>query len=231
MLPNLVTLSNLLSGCIAIYCISQGWYGSAFLCFVYSILADFADGLVARAVNASGELGKQLDSLADMVSFGVAPGFVLFTLISIGLYGPEGPGDIMPWAAFPGLLFTAFACYRLAKFNIDERQTTGFRGLATPGATVFVYGMLMAYSRNEFNLADFLSNPIVGYVATLLIGILMVSDLKMFSFKVKNAAWKGNELRYSFIFAAILLIVFMQYTGLALCIVLYVLLSMLFARD
>jgi CDP-diacylglycerol--serine O-phosphatidyltransferase len=228
--PNLVTLYNLLCGCVAMISVLNEWYGVAFLCFIMALIADFADGLVARALDVSSEMGKQLDSLADMISFGAVPGTILFALLAKSWYGDVGYQQYFPWLALPGFLFTGFAAYRLGKFNIDTRQTEEFRGLATPGATVFVVGIMMAYQQDFYGLATSLINPWFLYIATVIISILMISDVKMFSFKVKNTRWKGNELRYIFIFAAIIGLFLFQYLGLSLAVLLYVTLSLVFTN-
>ncbi len=229
MIPNLITLGNLFFGCLAIICLLNGWHGSAFICLITSVALDFADGLVARALNVSGELGKQLDSLADMVSFGVAPGTIAYVILKQAWYADSTLTDI-PWLAMPGFIFTLFAAYRLGKFNIDTRQSDEFIGLASPGATMFMYGWLMAWSTNQFGLSEVLGTPWLAYLIPLVIGILMVAEIPMFSFKVKNMAWKGNELRYIFIFAAIGLLIGFTYSGICITITLYVLMS-LFSRK
>ncbi|MGB1217872.1 MAG: CDP-alcohol phosphatidyltransferase family protein, partial [Saprospiraceae bacterium] len=189
----------------------------------------FADGLVARALGVSGELGKQLDSLADMVSFGVVPGTIAYVILKQAWYGDGVLMDI-PWLAMPGFVFTLFAAYRLGKFNIDTRQSEEFIGLASPGATMFMYGWLMVWSTDQFGLAEIAGNPWLAYIIPLVVGILMVVEIPMFSFKVKNMAWKGNELRYIFIFAAIGLLIGFTYLGILITIALYVLMS-LFSRK
>lgn len=222
-IPNLITTLNLLCGCVAVVCILNGWFGAAFACFLIGVFADFGDGFAARALKVSGEMGKQLDSLADMVSFGVVPGAVLYALL-VEYWYADTP-DAFPWLALPGFLFTAFAAYRLGKFNIDERQTEEFRGLATPGATIFVMGWMMAFEHGFFNINPYLNHPALVYPLTLLLGCLMVSDQPMFSFKVKNMAWKGNELRYVLLLLAISAIIVFGYAGLSIGVALYVLFS------
>lgn len=229
-IPNLFTLTNLLCGCIAIVCILQDWLGTAFAFYVVGLLADFGDGLVARALKASSEIGKQLDSLADMVTFGVVPGTILFHLLAQGFYG-QGTLVYFPWLALPGFLFTGFAGYRLGKFNVDTRQTDEFRGLATPAASLFVTGLMMAQWQDATGWTDFLTQPISLYLITLVLGGLMVSDLRMFSFKVKGYGWKGNELRYVFLALSLLGIVVLGYLGLSLAIVWYVCFSLFFLRT
>jgi CDP-diacylglycerol--serine O-phosphatidyltransferase len=222
-IPNLITTLNLLCGCVAVICILNGWFGWAFLCFVVGVLADFADGLVARVLGVSGEMGKQLDSLADMVSFGVVPGVALYKLLADYWYGT--PSEAFPWLALPGFLFTAFAAYRLGKFNIDERQSEEFRGLATPGATIFVMGLLMSYHTGFLGMEAFLNHPALFYAVSLLLGLLMVSDQPMFSCKVKGYGWRGKELRYVLLLAAVIMLVAFSYAGLSMSVALYVLFS------
>ncbi len=226
-IPNLFTISNLVCGCIAMVSILYGWYGMAFLTFILGLFFDFSDGLVARALNVSSEMGKQLDSLADMVSFGVVPGTILFSLLSRGCYG-DAWGEYFPYQALPGFLFTGFAAYRLGKFNLDERQSDVFHGLNTPASTVFVMGIMMAYHDDYLGLAKYLDYPWFLYAVTLLLGLAMIGDFKMFSFKAKNTKWKGNELRYSFVVSTIILLIFFQYLGLSLAVILYLLLSFIF---
>lgn len=232
LIPNLITISNLVCGCIAIVCVLNNWYELAFVVFVIAGIADLMDGIVARALGVSSEIGKQLDSLADMISFGAAPGAIIFSLLAKSIYGVDGLEEYFPWLALPGFLLTGFAAYRLGKFNIDTRQTDEFRGLATPGMTVFVVGLMMAYKQDFWGIADFIhSNPWFLYICVLVLGVLMVSDIKMFSFKVKNAKWKGNELRYIFIFVGVSGLFVFQYLGFSIAVVLYIILSLIFTNT
>ncbi len=201
----------------------------AFIAFILGLLFDFSDGLVARALGVSSEMGKQLDSLADLVSFGVVPGMILFTLLAKGWYGDEW-NSYFPYLAIPGFIFTGFAAYRLGKFNLDDRQDDEFRGLATPGSTVFVMGLMMAHWQNFWNLQPWLTNPWFLYAVTFFMGMAMVGDFKMFSFKVKNTKWKGNELRYIFLAISISFLFIFQYLGLSLAIILYLILSLVFTN-
>ncbi len=229
LIPNLFTISNLICGCIATVSILYGWYGMAFATFILGLVFDFSDGLVARALGVSSEMGKQLDSLADMVSFGVVPGTILFSLLSRGWYGDRW-GEYFPYLALPGFLFTGFAAYRLGKFNLDERQTDEFRGLATPGSTIFVMGIMMAYHQDFWGWSRWLANPWFLYAVTLAMGMAMIGEFKMFSFKAKNFGWKGNELRYGFLGISICFLFIFQYLGLSLGVILYLLLSFIFTN-
>lgn len=226
LIPNAITLTNLFCGCCAVTLILQGAFQTAFIFVALGGIADFLDGFVARILGVSSELGKQLDSLADMVSFGVVPAMIMFKLLLIYWYGDDMENSL-PYLAFPAFLLAAFAAYRLGTFNLDTRQTDEFRGLNTPSATIFVLGIMMAYTHNEMQLASFILNPYFLYTCVFILGFLMVSDMRMFSFKAKNRAWKGNELRYIFIFVSILGIIILGYIGLSLAIVLYILLSLM----
>ncbi len=210
--------------------ILYGWYGMAFIAFILGLLFDFCDGLVARALGVSSEMGKQLDSLADMVSFGVVPGTILFSMLSRGVYG-EAWDEYFPYKALPGFIFTGFAAYRLGKFNLDERQGDEFRGLATPGSTIFVMGIMMAYHQNFWGLAKYFENPLFLYAVTLIMGLAMVGEFRMFSFKFKSPGWKGNEIRYSFMIIGIIFLFLFQYLGLSLGVILYLLLSFIFTNK
>ena len=148
-IPNAVTMINLAAGCLAIVSCLEGNYGLVLLLVAVSLIADFADGLLARALDAKSELGVQLDSLADAVSFGVLPGMILFILLEQAFAHPimEGVTTVADYSAgvlrpeYLGFLFTIFAVVRLGKFNIDTRQTENFIGLSTPAASLFVFGL------------------------------------------------------------------------------------------
>ncbi|MCB0638405.1 MAG: CDP-alcohol phosphatidyltransferase family protein, partial [Lewinella sp.] len=144
-LPNAITLLNLICGAVAILLVLQAqWYAAA-LWLAAAALADFADGLVARALGVASPEGKELDSLADMVSFGLAPGMILYSILDMG----QQPGTATPlaqglyWPAVPAFILPAFSALRLARFNLDERQTEHFRGLATPASTLLVVGLML----------------------------------------------------------------------------------------
>jgi len=185
---------------------------------MFAAILDFMDGLAARLLHAYSALGKELDSLADVVSFGVAPGFVLFSFLSrvTGSY----------WAMF-AFLIPIFSALRLAKFNIDERQTTSFLGLPTPANAIFwvflISSMRMHYL-DYFTLNGFLITTII------LISIfcfLLVSEIPMFSLKFKNISWKDNNIRFIFLLVSIALVVWFKFKAFPLIIVLYITLSLL----
>lgn len=202
-----------------------------------SLVADFLDGLVARALNVGSPIGKELDSLADMVSFGVLPGMIMVFLVSQSL--PEvNMGDnfieslsnqtslkIKIVLFFP-LIITLFSALRLAIFNVSTDQNTEFKGLATPASTIFIIGLLFAYLSNN-NSLSFLNNYVLLNVLSLIISLLLVSKIPMFSFKFSNFGIAENKWQIIFLVLSLLIIVIFQLNAIALIIVLYVFLNLL----
>ena len=226
-IPNAVTLVNLLCGCAAIVCILDVRFVTAFWFLFAAGLADFGDGLVARLLNVKSEKGKELDSLADMVSFGVAPGVILYTLFILGPLSEleQAPGIGLVPAALPVFLVTLFSALRLAKFNLDARQSEDFIGLATPSSTLFVSGLMLIYFFDSFGLREFVISPWLLYSVSIVLALLLVSEIPMFSFKFRNLGWRGNELRFIFAAVAILLLIFLQEVAFSLIVIVYVLMN------
>lgn len=216
-IPNLLTLSNLLCGAGAILAtLGAGDLTAAFWFIVAAALFDFFDGLVARLLGQSGPLGVQLDSLADDISFGLAPSFVLLVLYDKGL----GAGTLPAWAGCGVFLFAACAALRLAKFNIDEEQHTEFHGLPTPAATLVCVSLGLLSEQSALVL------PAWGVLLTaFVLAALMVSPLPMFALKFKGFGWRGNELRYLFLAASAAMILLLRLYALPAVVALYVLLS------
>lgn len=223
-IPNIVTLLNLFFGCIAVISTLYEFYMIVFWCFIISIAMDFADGMLARLLNAQSPIGKELDSLADMVSFGVLPGMIFFVLLGGNESNISNLGD---WRPFLGILFTLLACLRLAKFNIDTRQSVDFIGLNTPTATSFVIGLLMIYEKDVFGLKDFVSQQIVLLPIIFALSYLMVSKIPMFSGKFKGLKWKGNEIKIIFVLLAIIELFIFGYAAFSVIVLTYILLSVL----
>lgn len=176
---------------------------------------DFADGLVARLLNVTSEHGKELDSLADMVSFGAVPGIIYYTLLSIGQNAAPAAAPLTEliatpiswsWYAAPALLVVLFSALRLAKFNLDTRQTENFMGVATPTSTVFATGLMLIYALDPFGWAAWALSPWVLYPSIIAFSYLLVSEHPMFSFKIKGRQWAGNETRIIFAVLAIALL-------------------------
>jgi CDP-diacylglycerol--serine O-phosphatidyltransferase len=222
-IPNSITLLNLVLGCMATIALLQHHFTLAFWLVAGGVLADFLDGMVARLLGVHSTLGKELDSIADTVTFGVVPGITFYQLL-VDAWGGTTTEFFAP--ALPGLLVAAFAGLRLARFNLDTRQTDGFIGLPTPSATMFTLGLLLIYEYNSFGLGTFVIQPIFLYICIILLCWLMNAEIPMFSLKMKKLSWKGNELPLGFSLLAILLLVFLREAAFALIVLLYVLTSL-----
>lgn len=218
-LPNLLTLSNLMCGALAIVsALVWGDLTTSFWLIAAAAGFDFFDGMVARLMGISGPMGIQLDSLADDISFGLAPSAVLFTLFTRLNVGAEA---LPEWVGYTVFVFAAFAALRLAKFNIDETQHTEFCGLPTPAATLFVVAIgLISEQPDAIRL-----QPWMVLATAWVLSLLMVANIRLFALKFKGFGWRGNELRYSFLLLCAALLAVLRLYAIPLIIVLYVLLS------
>ena len=223
-IPNTITSMNLFSGCMAVVSAFhfnetigalQG-YAWAFLFIGLATVFDFCDGLSARLLHAYSALGKELDSLSDLVSFGVAPAALVFNLIQ---------SQTGSWVAFLAFLIAVFGALRLAKFNIDDRQTTSFIGLPIPANAIFWIGVV-AWNVDFRYIGDAWMTALV-----VLFPLLMVSSLPMFSLKVKTLSLRSNVRRYALLLGTAMLVAAMQLAGLLWAIVFYILLSATERRD
>ncbi len=225
-IPNFLTLLNLASGFIAIIMIMKGHLLLSVWFIAASLLFDFCDGLAARLLNAYTEIGLQLDSLADMVSFGVAPGLLMYWLI----LSAGGADNIAEYLQYIPVLIPAFSGLRLAKFNIDRAQSDHFRGLPTPGTAFFIISLVFASVYGNSQLIEgLLDSRFVLSFLTLLFAVLMVTDIPMFSFKFRHFRFKGNELRIVFLGSTILLVAGAGLASLPLVIILYIFVSIIWA--
>ena len=230
-LPNAVTCLNLLFGCLALTEIFAGRLENGAWFVAAAAVADFADGLLARALRVSSAIGKDLDSLADMVSFGVVPGAILVKLIFTSLmhqFGDAGPElETLPWCVLPyaGVLVTIFSALRLAKFNNDTRQTTSFIGLPTPACTLVVASLPLILAHDRFGLRDVVLNPLLLVGLTVLLSGLLVAELPLFALKFKSLRWADNRRRFIFILLAAGLLLGLQAAAVPMVVLLYVLLS------
>jgi len=222
-IPNVITLINVFCGCMAILSLFNGMWGWVPVFVALGVAADFGDGMVARALGVYSELGKELDSLADMVTFGFLPGAVLYHLMATTHTGEQEYGGIV-WVAVPGFLITLFSALRLAKFNIDERQSDGFIGLATPADTGFFMGLFLIVHFETFIPADWVLNLPVLYILAVVFSYLLVAEIPMFSLKFKSKGWRGNELPYIFLIASVVMLVTLQLAAFALSILIYLIL-------
>ena len=221
-IPNALTLLNVFCGSCALVSIQNGRYTEGYIFLFISLIADFFDGFAARLLNVKSDMGKELDSLADMVSFGVVPGLILYKLIKTSSLVSNIEQSYLPLAAF---IVTAFSCYRLAKFNLDTRQTSDFIGLNTPANTLFFVGLLLIKQNELSGLETIVSNTTFLYALIPLSSFLLVSEIRMFSFKFKGFGWAGNEIRFIFAAIAIVLLILMREAAISLLVLIYILLN------
>lgn len=222
-IPNIITLINLFCGCCALVLVLYGQFVQAFWFGLASGVADYLDGMVARFLKVKSPLGKELDSLADMVSFGVLPGAIFYMLLVKGFEGVDALPNHLVWAATPAFLIAAFSALRLANFNIDERQSEGFIGLNTPSCAVFTAGLMLAYHYDSYGLRAFVINPVFLYICIVVLSYLLIAEFPMFSFKFKKLTWKGNEIRIVFLLFAIASLIIFKVIAFSLIIFLYIL--------
>ena len=221
-IPNSITCCNLLSGCAATAFAFDGNAQYALAFIILGAVFDFFDGMCARLLKVSSPIGKELDSLADDVTFGVAPATMVFTLLFQLKYPAslEGWRELLPYFAF---LIAAFSALRLAKFNIDERQTSSFIGLPTPANALF-WGALIVGGGTRLTHFEY-ALPII-LVLILLSCWMLIAEIPLFALKFKQWGWKGNEVKYVFIVSCIPLIIILGTAGISVAIVWYVLLSL-----
>ena len=224
-IPNTITCLNLISGCIATYWAFMGVAYLALLFIVIGAVFDFFDGMVARLLHVSSPIGKELDSLADVLTFGFAPSAILFSFLSTHTTPVTSHLWIVPFLAF---IMAAFSALRLAKFNLDERQALGFIGLPTPANALF-WGSLIA------GLGDTISTiPYAEWIilcGTFISCYLLIAEIPMFALKFKHWGWKGNEIKYIFILSCIPLLLLLGVSGLAAIIAWYVILSVFTTKQ
>ncbi|MES2544053.1 MAG: CDP-alcohol phosphatidyltransferase family protein [Bacteroidota bacterium] len=226
-IPNIITLLNLFCGCIALVFVFNEQFDMAFYFVCLGIFFDFFDGFFARLFKVSSPLGLQLDSLADMVTSGVVPGTVMFFMLANSLKtGSLNEFSFSICFSLLGFIITLGACYRLANFNIDTRQTDSFIGLPTPANALFVLSLplILNYSEDGF-IADMLKNEWVLIGITLLSAYVMNAEIPLFSLKIKKFNLKDNALQILFLLISIILLGVFQFLGVALVILFYVLLS------
>lgn len=225
-IPNTLTLSNLACGLFAIYAIFTNDYVMAGILIVFAQVFDFLDGFVARLLKVNSEMGKQLDSLADMVSFGVVPGFMVFKLFKISMQGVEPFPDFLPFIAF---LIPIFSALRLAKFNIDTRQTDHFIGLPTPANTILIMSVALygIYGDGE-NINQLILHPFFLVALTLITSFLLVAEIPLLSLKFKSMNFKENRSRFLLLLMIIVLFLIFRMRAFVFIIPLYIILSLFF---
>ena len=243
-IPNFLTASNMLCGSLAIVFAFAGKVEfSPYFIFVAAIL-DFFDGFVARLLNQQGELGKQLDSLADIISFGLAPGVIMFVLlVEVGFSQSIEDGVLQTWVTelvnvnsvslvpLTAFVIPFFSLFRLAKFNIDTRQSESFIGLPTPANTLFfmTFPLLISPNSIETNESNELillaMQPIIIIPIMVIMSLMLVAELPLFALKFKSFKWKGNEIRFVFLISCGILISILLIWSIPFIVLLYLLLS------
>ena len=228
-IPNLLTLGNLFCGTVATIFAVESDYNAAALFVLIGIFFDFLDGFVARLLKVSGELGKQLDSLADMVTSGVVPGIIMFKLIQNNMFDSKNSFEnTILGISLIGLVLTLAACYRLAKFNLDTRQSDSFIGLPTPAMSLFVISLPLIQMNSEIDFVlNLIDNNYFLIAVTLILSYLMNAEIPLFSLKFKDYSWNKNWIIYSFLLTSIMLILLVKYLSIPLIIILYVVLSVI----
>ena len=259
-IPNLFTAANLMCGIMSIILTLAGRIDLAPFAIFLGGLFDFFDGFLARKLKISGELGKQLDSLADMITFGLAPGLLMMVVIIVSIYidvpyeatsftshvhfeiqnwvnavfydVPNQMDASIKWLPFFALIIPFFSMFRLAKFNLDTRQTDSFIGVPTPLNTIFFtfFPLIMWLNfdiwRYDEGIYGFLFNSYFLVGLCLFMSLLLVSELKLFSLKFKHFKWKGNEIRFSFLLISMILIPLLLVWSIPLIVFLYLILSL-----
>ncbi|MDE7377934.1 MAG: CDP-diacylglycerol--serine O-phosphatidyltransferase [Paraprevotella sp.] len=221
-IPNSITCCNLICGCMATGAAFHSHYEWAVVMIIAGAVFDFFDGMSARLLGVSSPIGKELDSLADVVTFGVAPSAMLFSLFGHVVY-PAVLEPLSPYVPYTAFLIAAFSALRLAKFNLDMRQTSSFIGLPTPANALFWSSLILG----EYGfLVSGKFNAVLLFLVMLLFCFLMVAEIPLFALKFKNLSWQDNKVKYIFLLGCVPMIVGLGYSSLSAVIVWYVLLSL-----
>ena len=234
-LPNAITCCNLISGCIATYFAFMGDFSLALLFIVIGAVFDFFDGMTARLLHVSSPIGKELDSLADCITFGFAPSAIIFCFLSdqCSVAADSSLFTLHYYLPFLAFIMAAFSALRLAKFNLDERQATSFIGLPTPANALF-WGSLILWMNSMSFVKPYTIPTYYIYIVVALLPVscwLLVAELPLFALKFKTWGWKGNEVKYIFLITSIPMLLFMGTAGLAAVIAWYVILSLFTQRK
>lgn len=236
-IPNFITCLNLLCGCFGVVAFYDSLLFFAFPSFMIlmACIFDFIDGFAARLLKVSSPIGKELDSLADMVSFGLLPGLIIFRMIEspISIPGwnpviffPDFPQDLRDYLKYFAFLIPVFSALRLAKFNVDERQSTSFIGVPTPANAILIASipLIAIYSKTPENLS-FIFHPYFLVFSCVLLSYLLVAEIPLFALKFKDFTWQNNKIRYIFIIFSVVLLLILQIQAIPLVIFSYIILS------
>lgn len=221
-LPNVITCLNLFSGCVGIVFAFNGDLKSAGYAILLAAFFDFFDGLAARALRISSNLGKELDSLADVISFGFLPSVIIYQLIGTS----TGLIEQLPWLQYAAFVLTIFSALRLAKFNIDTRQSDSFIGLPVPSSALVVLSIPYLVEQPGF-IGDIFQSTLSLLILIGILSLLMISELPLIALKFKSLDVKQNIYQYALIIIGIILFVLLKFAAVGLIIVTYILLSIL----
>ena len=231
-IPNWITLANLLAGLIAVLYAVVDWLHISALFVIIGIIFDFFDGFIARFLKIHGEFGKQLDSLADIVTSGAVPGIVMMQLLLKATSGGNITdllqGNVCCYTPWLAMLIPLASAYRLAKFNIDTRQTNAFIGLPTPANTLLIISLplILKYSDVSF-FRQLITDKNFLLILTFLSSYLLNAEILLLSLKFKNFSWNANKWSYVFLFISVVLLVFLKFAAIPLVIFLYIVMSLL----
>ena len=232
-IPNFLTCCNLICGCIGIVMAFDGrleW--AAYLIFIACVF-DFFDGFAARLLHVASPIGKELDSMADMVSFGLLPGIIIFEMTNVEYmvsecFSNNSENGFQGIYSYAWILIPVFSALRLAKFNIDERQSSSFIGLPTPANAVFIASLpLIIISTSNTHIMQLVANKNTLIAMTVILSYLLVSPIALFALKFKNFSWNENKIRYIFLISSLLLFIVFKFIAIPIIIILYIILSLL----
>jgi len=235
-IPNLITTGNLLCGCLAIVNAFEGDLAMSCYLLIIASALDFLDGFAARMLNVSGGIGKDLDSLSDMISFGLAPGLILYQYVKI--LNQNQPMELLtqyPWLMYIAFIIPVFSSFRLAKFNNDTRQSTTFYGLPTPAnANFFIFCILLYLFPDLPMIVDvsgivqpIVSNPLIMLGFGVVFSFLLVAEIPMFALKFKSMKWATNKLPFSFVLLWLSLLIFTNIAAMPIIVLIYVVWSII----
>ena len=228
-LANAFTLANLFSGSIGVIHLLAGNYQITVLCIILSLVLDFFDGFIARALKSNSNLGAQLDSLADMVSFGLLPGLVIYKALEP--FGNQFLGTDLPFEIkYLALVITLFSCLRLAIFNLDDEQTYYFKGLNTPSNTILIFGLYFAFLESG-SFSSLFENSLLLILFTVISSWLLVSPIKMIAMKFKSKKLEDNYPKIALLIGAILILIIFKTVGIPLVILYYMVISLVFQKQ
>jgi len=238
-IPNAITCGNLLCGCIGILATIKGKPDIGAWMIVSAAVLDFFDGFIARLLHVSSPIGKELDSLADVVSFGVLPGFIMYklirsaTVINYESCSTDSCPLILPYLA---LIIPVFSALRLAKFNIDTRQSDSFIGVPTPANAILIASIPLMFMHpvswlNLSGLYEFFKNEYVLLIISVGMSFLLVSEIPLIALKFKDFSWESNKIRYLFLISSVILLGLLQFAAMPFVIILYILFSVLSSKS